>query len=500
MKKLVLLGLGITFSVTLFAQNTFTSNNATPGTDFNNVANWTGTGTPNFSNGLDVFIIRDGDSYTATSNLNIKTLTLGQGGAGGALTLPAGTATLDLEGNMIFEVNSTLTANDNQVNIAGNWTVNSGASFSSTGTVIFDAALVQTISTDATFNNLTFSGGGVVTTGGDVSVNGSWLITNNTTFSTGDTHTLSGDITVDDGSVYNATDGILTLNGSVDQAMNIGSNATFDRIYFNPGAAININVTGDLVANDLTLVYPNATLNGSGDHSFQGLRQEGTCNFTGSITFTGGTVYDNDDNAFSLGTADITISGSVNFSSGDDNITVGGNLTVDGNYLVLNEGSVTGSGGTLQVNSGNTLYVRGVDNFPTGFGLVVFEDNTARANYDMAGNQTVRGNITYGRLALGNSGTKTVDGPLDIDGYLDLNNGISLNLSTFNHTLAGDLYNQTDASISQTGGTFTFDAPDANQRMEDKGTGTYMFSTLVFTNTAPTAVRTKNIDATNVSV
>ena len=500
MKKLVLLGLGITFSVTLFAQNTFTSNNATPGTDFNNVANWTGTGTPNFSNGLDVFIIRDGDSYTATSNLNIKTLTLGQGGAGGALTLPAGTATLDLEGNMIFEVNSTLTANDNQVNIAGNWTVNSGASFSSTGTVIFDAALVQTISTDATFNNLTFSGGGVVTTGGDVSVNGSWLITNNTTFSTGDTHTLSGDITVDDGSVYNATDGILTLNGSVDQAMNIGSNATFDRIYFNPGAAININVTGDLVANDLTLVYPNATLNGSGDHSFQGLRQEGTCNFTGSITFTGGTVYDNDDNAFSLGTADITISGSVNFSSGDDDITVGGNLTVDGNYLVLNEGSVTGSGGTLQINNGNTLYVRGVDNFPTGFGLVVFEDNTARANYDMAGNQTVRGNITYGRLALGNSGTKTVDGSLDIDGYLDLNNGISLNLSTFNHTLAGDLYNQTDASISQTGGTFTFDAPDANQRMEDKGTGTYMFSTLVFTNTAPTAVRTKNIDATNVSV
>lgn len=500
MKKKLILGVGLIIIVSFVshAQNTFTSNNSTPGTDFNNAANWAGTGTPDFTNGLDEFIIRDGDNYTVSSNLSIKSLTLGQGGSGGSVTLPSSTATLDLEGNLILDTNSSLTANDNQINVGGNWAVNSGAGFNSSGTVVFDASLVQTISTNATFNNLTFSGGGVVTTGGNVTVNGNWLITNNTNFTTANSHSLSGNLTIDNGSVYNATNGILTLNGSVDQAMAIGTNATFDRVYFNPGAAININITGNLVANDLTLVYPNATLNGSGDHSFQGLRQEGVCNFSGSITFTGGTVYDNDDNSFTLGTADIIITGSVGFSSGDDDITIGGNLTVDGNYLVLNEGSVTGSGGVFQVNSGNTLYVRGVDNFPTGFGSVVFDDNTARANYDMPGDQTVRGNITYGILALGNSGTKTVDGPLDIDGYLDLNNGITLVLGAFSHTLEGYLYNNSNASISGAAATLTLDAPDARQDVQSSGSGSYNLNSLVITNTAPTAVRTINIDDNNL--
>ena len=496
-------------------QNTFISNNSTANADFNNTANWTDTSgggaTPNFTNGLDNFIIDDGHNYQASANLNIKSLTIGQGGAGGTLVLPAGLAALDLEGTLIIDTGSTLSANDNQINIAGNWTENGSGALSSTGTVVFDAPLVQTISAAATFNHLTFSGGGVVTTGGNVTVNGNWLITNNTNFTTSDSHTLAGNLTIDNGSIYNATDGRLTLNGSADQSLNIGSNATFDQLYFNPVAAINYTITGNIVANDLTYVYPNATLNGSGDHQFNGLRQEGTVNFTGSITFTGGRAYDNNDDSFGLGTADIIISGNVYFSNyaSPDATSVGGNLTVSSGYLVLEDGQVTGTAGaTLLVNGGTGLYIRGSNNFPAGFGTITFADATARAHYDRRADQTIRGNITYGRLVVGAvSGTdtgsriKTVDGPLTITGYLDLNNGVTFDLQTYDHLLHGYLYNNTGSTVTQSGGSFTFEVSDANIALQPAGTGgSYTFATLNITNTSPTAVRYFYLDAADVNV
>ena len=496
--SIVLVSLISTFSL---AQNTFTSNNATPGTDFNTIGSWTGTGTPNFTNGLDKFIIRDGDNYTSSGPLTIEGLTLGEGAGGGALVLGS---TLDLAGNLLLDVNSTLTAAANQINIAGNWTENTGASLSSSGTVVFDATLVQTISAAATFNNLTFNGGGVVSTGGNVRVNGNWVITNNTNFSTGNFHDLYGNLTVDDGSIYNATDGRLSLRGSVDQTLNIGANATFDQVYFQPGAPVNFNITGDYVANDLTYVYPDATLDGVGDQTMEQLIQNGTINFSGSITFTGNRINDTDDNVFGLGTADIIIDGNVYFSNATngDAISIGGNLTIQSGLLVIDEGSVTGTGGsTFQINDGYTVYLRGVDNFPTGFGTVDFQGITSRANYDLRANQTIRGGITYARLALGAvSGTdtgsriKTADGSLDINGYLDLNNGVTLDLATFNHTLEGNIYNVTNSGITQSAGSFTLDAPDANQTVQANGTADYFFKTFSIINTAPTAVRTINID------
>ncbi len=500
---LVLIALASTYS---FSQNTFTSNNAAPGTDFNNAANWTGAGTPSFVNGLDKFIIRDGDNYSSSGALTIDALTLGQGVGGGTLIL---TSTLVMEGNLLLDANSTLTAAANQINIAGNWTENGSGAMTSSGTVVFDAPLVQTISDDATFNNLTFSGGSVISTGGDVRVNGNWVITNNTNFSTGNSHRLDGNLTIDDGSVYNATNGRLSLRGSVDQALNIGTNATFDEVYFQPGAAIDFNITGNYVANDRTYVYPDATLNGAGDHTMQELIQNGTINFSGSITFTASRGYDTDDHVFTLGTADVIIDGYYYLSTTTDSdaITIGGDLTVASGYLVLDEGLVTGTAGkTLELTASTSIYLRGTDNFPTGFGTINL-DKTSFARYDIRAVQTIRGGITYGRLYLNASSgtdtgtyTKTVDGTLDIDSHLYLYGGITLNLGTFNHTLEGYLYNNTNASITHTSGTFTLDAPDATQTMQAKGTGTYLFSTLAITNSAPTAVRTINIDATNINV
>ncbi|MCF6352297.1 MAG: hypothetical protein L3J06_04730, partial [Cyclobacteriaceae bacterium] len=507
MKNITSIVLVSLISTITFAQNNFISNNAVI-SDFNNAANWTdidgGVAIPDFSNGLDNFTIADGHDYQTTATLTIGSLTIGQGGTASTLLL---NNVLDVSGNIIIDNLSTLTAGTNQINIGGNWAENGSGALTSTGVVVFDASLVQTISAAATFNNLTFNGGGVVSTGGNVRVNGNWLITNNTNFSTGNLHRLDGDLTVDNGSIYNATDGRLSLRGSVDQALNIGTNATFDEIFFQPGAAINFNITGNLVANDRTLVYPNASLNGAGDHTFQELTQNGAVNFTGSITLTGSRTYDNDDNVFGLGTADIIIDGNVYFSNSTngDAISIGGNLTIQTGLLVIDEGSVTGTGAnTFQINDGTTVYLRGVDNFPTGFGAVDFQGITSRANYDLRADQTIRGGITYARLALGaSSGTetgsriKTADGPLDINGYLDLNNGIILALGSFNHTLEGNIFNNTNSSITHAGATLTLDAADASQTIQSSGTGSYNIQTLSITNTAPTAVRTINIDDNN---
>ena len=513
MKKFTTLFISLLFSIFVQAQNTFISNNATAGADFNTAANWTdnsgGSAVPNFTNGLDNFIIADGHNYSSSGALTIKSLTLGQGGAGGDLTL---NAALVLTGDMLIDTGSNLNAGANQVNVAGNWSENGTGSLTSSGTVVFDAALVQTVSAAATFNNLTMNGGGVVTTGGNITVAGNWLITNNTTFSSGNNHTLAGDLTVDNGSVYNATDGILTLNGTTDPtSLNIGSNATFDRLYANPGAPVNYNVTGNITANDLTIIYANATFNGTGNHTFQGLLQQGTVNFSGTITFTGGRVYDNDDNSFTLGTADIIIAGNVFFSTyaSPDALGVGGNVTVQSGYLVLEDATLTGTAGaTLLVNGGTGIYLRGADNFPGGFGTVTFADGTARAHYDLRANQTIRGNITYGRLIVGAvSGTdtgsrvKTVDGPVIITGYLDLNNAVTLDLATFDHRCDGYLYNNTGSIVTQAAGSFTFDVSDANIALQPAGTGgSYTFATLNVTNTAPAAVRGFYLDAADVNV
>ncbi len=506
MKNITSIMLISLISTVALAQNNFISNNAAL-SDFNNAVNWTdidgGGAIPDFSNGLDNFTIADGHDYQTTATLNIGSLIIGQGGAASTLLL---NDVLDVEGNIIIDNLSTLTAGVHQINIGGNWTENGNGALTSSGTVVFDATLVQTISAAATFNNLTFSGGGVVSTGGNVTVNGNWLITNNTNFSTGNLHRLDGNLTVDNGAIYNATAGRLSLRGTSAQALNIGTNATFDEVYFQPGAAVTYTITGNYVANDLTYVFPDATLNGTGDHTMQQLIQNGTINFSGSITFTGSRANDTDDNIFGLGTADIIIAGNYFFSNATngDAISIGGNLTIASGYLVLDEGSVTGAGGVFQINDGTTVYLRGVDNFPTGFGTVDFQGVTSRANYDLRANQTIRGGITYARLALGavagtdtGSRIKTADGPLDINGYLDLNNAITLALGSFSHTLENHLYNNTNSSITQAGATLTLDAADANQTIQSSGTGSYNLQSFNITNTAPTAVRTINIDDNN---
>ncbi|MCK4661537.1 MAG: T9SS type A sorting domain-containing protein [Bacteroidales bacterium] len=414
-------------------------------------------------------------------------------------TVTAGVA-LDIEGTVTIESGATFNDGGLTHTVAGNWTIN-GGSFSTSGTIIFDASLVQSVTNAATFYNLTINGGGIVSFSANVTVLNDFYMTNNTTLSTSATHQFNVHFTVDDGSSYNANDGYTYFYGSTVQTITIGDgNVEFDRVYFRYSGKKTI--VGNFVANDWSYIYTDATVEGTGTHTFNnGLRINGTCDFSGTFYLNGGTFSDTDDDNFKLGTANIIVDGNSWVGTGDT-MRVDSNLTISSGYLVLNDNAyliddATNQQHILKVTNGTSLYIRGTNNFPSGFGTYDFEQ-TSFVRYDANLAQTIRGGVTYGNLYTYRN-IKTVDGSLDINGnlyvYTNAADGLdlTLNLLDYNHTLAGRIYNNGNSNITATGGNFTLDAEDAHQYIYDNGSGTYTFNDLTFTNTNPSDERTKRI-------
>ena len=425
----------------------------------------------------------------------------------GGITFNTGTVTagvaLDIEGNLVIEAGATFADGGLTHTLAGNWTENGSGQMTGSGTIQMDAPVVQSISTASVFNNITFNGGSTATIASaiTITVNGNMVITNNTRVNTAANHILLGDFTVDLGSEFNAGAGIMIFNASTNaQTLNLDGTVAFEFLDFDNGGVGNPKtINGNITANDRTRIFDDAVVNGAGDHTFEEFRMDGTCNFSGSLTFTGNNIYDNTDNTLVLGTADVVIQGGTVALTGDDNVTVNGNFTIEsGVFRIDPDATLSGTGaGTLLIQDGRTIQLRGADNFPTGFGTVTFASRTSRALYSLNGAQAIRGGITYGELELSGGSTKTVDGSLDIEGNLDLNNGVLLSLQAFDHTLAGNLQNSTGSSVVATGGTFSLDAPDANQVVQD---GSYQFHNFDIRNTAPTVARVKAIAANMIVI
>ncbi|MEO1052050.1 MAG: T9SS type A sorting domain-containing protein [Bacteroidota bacterium] len=451
------------------------------------------------------------DLFNSTSQLVSSTFsgTYTIGGANtpefGTVTFSTGTVTagiaLDINGSVTIETAGIFNDGGFSHTVAGNWTEVGAGQLVAAGTIQFDASVVQSITAAASFNNVIFNGGGIVSLAGNITFAGDFSLTNNTALTTSLFHTISGNFTVADGSSYTATNGRITFNGSAAQTIDIGNNAAFDQVDFDNGGAGNPKtVIGNLNSNDQTRILLNAAVGGTGSHTLRTLIVEGTCDFSGTITMLSGSILNTAGNTITLGTADVIISTGNIAINGDDAVTVNGDLTVTtGNLTVGQNATLIGTAGnTLTIQTGRTITLQGSDNFPTGFGTVVFEGTTSRALYNLNGNQTIRGGITYGELELGGGAfnLKTVDGSLDIEGNLDLNNGIILNLQTFNHTLAGDIQNGSNSATVAISGTFTLDDPDGNQVINATGgSAFYIFGNLDVTNTSPSAVRTKTINS-----
>lgn len=422
----------------------------------------------------------------------------------GGLTFSTGTiaaaVALDIDGNLVIENGATFADGDLTHTLAGDWAENGSGQMTGNGTIQMDAPVVQSISTTSIFNNLTFNGSSTAAISANITVNGNLVVTNNTRVNTASTHTFLGDFTVDAGSEFNASAGTSIFSASTNaQTLNLNGTVAFDQLDFDNGGVANPkNVNGNITAADRTRIFDDVVINGNGDHRFEEFRMDGTCNFSGSLTFTGNNIYDNTDNVLVLGTADVIIEGGTVALAGDDNVTVNGNFTVETGIFRINANAIlTGTGtGTLLIQGGRTIQMVGANNFPTGFGTVTFASITSRALYNLNGAQTIRGGISYGELELGGGGNKTVDGSIDVNGDLDLNNAVSLLLGPFDHSLAGTLANNSNSSINATGGTFTLDAPNLNQVVQNTGgSASYLFNNFAVDNIAPTGIRVKTIQA-----
>ncbi len=488
-----------TFTVNSGATVDISANNATHNLEIQ--GNLTNNGTINFRN----------NSQQVVNTILNGTLTVsGNTPIFNNLTIQGGTVTAGVS----FDINGTLTIENGAVfadggythTVAGNWTENGNGRMTGTGTINMDATLVQSISTAATFNNITFSNGGIVSIGGNITVNGNFYITGNTKVTTSDRHTIYGNFTVDTGSKYEATDGYLYIYGNDAQTITVTDDCEFDRVYFrNADDDDDLKtIVGNLTVDDYCYIESNADVKSTGTITFSnGFDLRGTWDFSGTVYLKGGTFRNdynngsNTDNSFSFGTAEIIIEGYPYIQTGDIMI-VNNNVTINSGYLVINDNAAlqgTGNDDILLVKDNCTLYLRGTNNFPTGFGTYTFE-KLSTVRYDANMNQTIKGGITYGRLYLRYQ-TKTVDGTLDINDYLYLNGACTLDLGTYDHTLAGNLYNESsNNSITCSGGTFTLDNPDNNQTIYPSGSSgaSYLFNNLIFTNTAPTAVRNKRIN------
>ena len=403
--------------------------------------------------------------------------------------------------NLIIEAGATFAAGTYTHTVTGNWTED--GTLTGNCTIEMNASLVQSITEPATFYNLTFKGGSVAVIGANTTVNNDFIVTNNTELTTSYNLTVGNNFTVDDGSKYSCDAGTTIFNSSSAQTITIGTTdsepaANFYAINFDNGGAGNPKtVFGDIVANTTLYIYDDAVVNDDGDthtHKLTNARIDGTCNFSGTLNLLGGTFYNGSgDASFTMGTAKIIVEGTPNIQAGD-NMIVNNNFTIESGYLVINNNAtLTGQAGDILLVKDNTsLYIRGTNNFPTGFGTITLE-NDSYTRYDANINQTITAR-QYGRLVLSQQ-TKTAAGSLDVNGSLYLYNAVILDLVNYDHTFAGYIYNWDEdwgnGSITTTGGTVTLDAADAEQRIYNAGTGSYTFNNLVLTQSAPTTLRYK---------
>ncbi|MBN2610469.1 MAG: hypothetical protein JXB00_02840, partial [Bacteroidales bacterium] len=415
---------------------------------------------------------------------------------------------LDINGNVYIENGAVFNDNGLSHSVAGNWSVTGNGLYNTTGTIVFDG-LINSINdnptfTSVTFNNLVFSGGAAGTVQENLIVNGSLTVTNNTFVSVPvNSVYCNGDFTVDLNSTYSQSANNTNFSGTGNQTLDLTGTCSFYNLYFSNGGANPKTVNGNINTTNLLIIYDGATVSGAGDHVLlNGLRIDGICNWSGSVTMRGGYLYTaNASNTLSLGSAVLNIDGYVQLTYNAPAVSLQALINNDVNilngYLLLNNNTelLGQPAATFSINGTNLLYVRGTDNFPSGFGTYYISP-ISWVVYDGALDQIIKGGLSYGNLRMGGTGTnKTVDGSLDINGTLDLNNNITLLLQNYSHTIAGNIENGSNSSINGTNASVTLDATDANQVVQTSGTGFYSFRNLYITLSGATTTRTKTFDA-----
>jgi hypothetical protein len=209
---------------------------------------------PSYGN---LILSTSGSKTPASSPLNIAgNLTINSG-----TTLPEGTGTINLIGNLIN--GGTLTFSAGALNISGNFT-NNGTFTYSTSTVTFNGSSGQSISGSSypTFYNLTISG----TSGESVGLGGNQTVSNTLSITSGtlDATILNYNVTIggsftNSGGTFNPRSNTVTMNGST-QTLGGTALINLNKLVISSGTTTlggNVTTTSDITINS------SATLNGS---------------------------------------------------------------------------------------------------------------------------------------------------------------------------------------------------------------------------------------------
>lgn len=355
--------------------------------------------------------------------------------------------------------------------------------------------------------------GGVLDTGGAVTLTGTGTLANQgivdltgDTVESGLTFGNSGTVTLD-GSALNSTNGsntdVITVDGS--STLNPGAGETFSNTgtvdinggtlslfagtFAHGGGAIDIATgTAFQVSSDGVLTLNGGTISGAGAVSFEGdLNVETGVNYTHTapvFNFTGGDI---------TGAGSLTNGGTINFNA-DGNVAAiltvatGGTLNVNGgNTLTFSSDAAVANGGRLNIGDGTggaalagaggvanagLLFLNGgvLNGGVTNTGTVGTGDGTVTINAFLS-NESGGVIDADGAVMLSGAGTLSNAGSLDltddtVGSNLLLSNDGSIVLNASTLTNNGD-FNNTGGTVSVTGDSvFT---PGAGQTLTNEG-------------------------------
>ncbi len=473
--------------------------------DWATAENWTPAEVPDATKDVYIPLITDGgDNPLITNDAACKDLNISDGILG---IEAAGVNTFDIEGAVVMESDAILAIDGAlEIDVKGDWDIASDAIIEpGSSTVDFDRSSGSTVITprNASFYNLKFSGGATFyISGNSVEIENNFILNNGDVIPNTDNYTyyVAGDYTKTGGSFStNPDDGFFEFNGTAEQHISGGrfsrmrisnqsANVIIDdstSVYFtnnneeNPAFEIMDGATFEAGAGAVLYVDGNVdikeggTFNDGGEtHRFLGRHWVGNGNYTGTgtIRFEGNRQDLHRSHFNNLYLAN-TPESQNSWKYIEDTVNVDNNLTVNCYGLLLYDNHIineTGSG-TFAVAETDPrdvrVYVRGEDNYPSGFGLYTCHED-AYIIYDAYFDQTVRGevggaDVQYGRLYLRHSSTKTLEGDIDIDGQLRLDQEeVILDADIYNINIAGLWYNQNEGTFLPGTGEVVFDGDD----------------------------------------
>jgi hypothetical protein len=316
---------------------------------------------------------------THTINANNQNITvngdlvLSDGTAGHVINLNMGTGTTTVAGSLTESGGANVTfTSAGALNIGANFNYVSGTFTPSTSTVTYNGNVIQTVA-GLNYNNL----------------------------------------------VVNKTAGIAAINTAASIAGNLSITA----------GELDINAASTITGN--VNISSGATLNGDGITTTVG----GNWNNSGTFLSLSGTILFN-------GTGTQTISATtfnnLSINKPGSTATLTGNLSINGNILhsagTLNLSTFTANrsaaGGSLTSAAGTTLLVSGANNIPANFNTYNIS-NTSTVNFNGTVAQTIPP-VALGNVIFSNAGTKTLTGPLTVNGDLTISSNFNAAANTVN--------------------------------------------------------------------